>query len=201
MINMNILRTALAATTMLSAALFATNANADSHDLTSNLYLKPEIAYVLPADGDVDDTVFLGARVGYEIDDNWAAELESGWMEFGWDANDNLKNLDMTTVPVLANLRYGQRCSDDQMGWYGYTGLGWAYNHLESNSAEMRADGSFAWQIGAGVEYPVAAGLDVFLDVRYLWNRSNIDIPNGASRVAPDDAVLSSVLFTTGVKF
>ncbi len=198
---MNILRTALAATTMLSAALFATNANADSHDLTSNLYLKPEIAYVLPADGDVDDTVFLGARVGYEIDDNWAAELESGWMEFGWDANDNLKNLDMTTVPVLANLRYGQRCSDDQMGWYGYTGLGWAYNHLESNSAEMRADGSFAWQIGAGVEYPVAAGLDVFLDVRYLWNRSNIDIPNGASRVAPDDAVLSSVLFTTGVKF
>lgn len=198
---MNILRTALAATTMLSAALFATNANADSHDLTSNLYLKPEIAYVLPADGDVDDTVFLGARVGYEIDDNWAAELESGWMEFGWDANDNLKNLDMTTVPVLANLRYGQRCSDDQMGWYGYTGLGWAYNSLESNSAEMRADGSFAWQIGAGVEYPVAAGLDVFLDVRYLWNRSNIDIPNGASRVAPDDAVLSSVLFTTGVKF
>jgi opacity protein-like surface antigen len=65
----------------------------------------------------------------------------------------------------------------------------------------MRADGSFAWQIGAGVEYPVAAGLDVFLDVRYLWNRSNIDIPNGATRVAPDDAVLSSVLFTTGVKF
>jgi outer membrane protein W len=201
MINMNILRTALAATTMLSAALFATNASADSHDLTSNLYLKPEVAYVLPADGDVDGTVFVGARVGYEIDDNWAAELESGWMEFGWDANDNLKNLDMTTVPVLANLRYGQRCSDDQMGWYGYTGLGWAYNHLESNSAEMRADGSLAWQIGAGVEYPVAAGLDVFLDVRYLWNRSNIDIPNGASRVAPDDAVLSSVLFTTGVKF
>jgi outer membrane protein W len=201
MINMNILRAALAATTMLSAALFATNANADSHDLTSNLYLKPEIAYVLPADGDVDDTVFLGARVGYEIDDNWAAELESGWMEYGWDANDNLKNLDITTVPVLANLRYGQRCSDEEMGWYGYTGLGWAYNHLESNSAEMRADGSFAWQIGAGVEYPVAAGLDVFLDVRYLWNRSNIDIPNGASRVAPDDAVLSSVLFTTGVKF
>jgi len=198
---MNILRAALAATTMLSAALFATNANADSHDLTSNLYLKPEIAYVLPADGDVDDTVFLGARVGYEIDDNWAAELESGWMEYGWDANDNLKNLDITTVPVLANLRYGQRCSDEEMGWYGYTGLGWAYNHLESNSAEMRADGSFAWQIGAGVEYPVAAGLDVFLDVRYLWNRSNIDIPNGASRVAPDDAVLSSVLFTTGVKF
>jgi opacity protein-like surface antigen len=122
-------------------------------------------------------------------------------MEYGWDATDTQKNLDITTIPVLANLRYGQRCSDQEMGWYGYGGLGWAFNDLEDNSAEMRADGSFAWQIGAGVEYPVAAGLDVFLDVRYLWNRSNIDIPNGATRVAPDDAVLSSVLFTTGVKF
>lgn len=198
---MKILRAAVAATSLLGAAFCSSSAFADNHQVADHLYIKPEIAYVLPADGDVDDTVFLGARVGYTLDDNWAAELESGWMEFGWDATDTQKNLDITTIPVLANLRYGQRCSDEEMGWYGYGGLGWAFNDLEDNSAEMRADGSFAWQIGAGVEYPVAAGLDVFLDVRYLWNRSNIDIPNGASRVAPDDAVLSSVLFTTGVKF
>ncbi len=198
---MNIIRAAVAATGLLGAALMSSSAYADNHDLASNLYLKPEIAYVLPADGDVDDTVFLGARVGYQLDDNWATELESGWMEYGWDASDTQKNLDITTIPVLANLRYGQRCSDQEMGWYTYSGLGWAFNDLDNNTAEMRADGSFAWQIGAGIEYPIAAGLDLFLDLRYLWNRSNIDIPNGATRTAPDDAVLSSVLFTTGVKF
>jgi opacity protein-like surface antigen len=87
------------------------------------------------------------------------------------------------------------------MGWYSYLGAGWAFNDLESNTLEARADGSFAWQIGAGIEIPVTQGLDAFLDLRYLWNRANIDIPNGANRVAPDDAVLSSVLFTGGVKF
>lgn len=176
-------------------------AHADNHETIDNLYIKPEIAYVLPADGDVDDTIFLGARVGYELDENWAAELESGWMELGWDASDTQKNLDITTIPVLANLRYGQRCSDEEMGWYGYGGIGWAFNDLESNAAGMDTDGSFAWQVGAGIEYPVASGLDLFLDVRYLWNRANIDMPAGASASAPDDAVLSSVLFTTGVKF
>jgi hypothetical protein len=198
---MKILRAAIAATGLLGAALCSSNAFADNHEVTDHLYLKPEVAYVLPVDGNVDDTIFLGARVGYQLDDNWATELESGWMEYGWDPTDKIKNLDLTTIPVLANLRYGQRCSDAEMGWYGYGGLGWAFNDLESNSDQMRADGSFAWQIGAGVEYPVAAGVDLFLDVRYLWNRSNIDIPNGVSRVGPDDAVLSSVLFTTGVKF
>ncbi len=198
---MKILRAAVAVTSLLGAAFCSSSAFADNHEIADHLYLKPEIAYVLPADGDVDDSIFLGARVGYTLDENWAAELESGWMELGWDANDTQKNLDITTIPVLANLRYGQRCSDEEMGWYGYSGIGWAFNDLENNTAEMRADGSFAWQIGAGVEYPVAAGVDVFLDVRYLWNRANIDIPDGASRVAPDDAVLSSVLFTTGVKF
>ncbi|MFN4897056.1 MAG: outer membrane beta-barrel protein [Pseudomonadota bacterium] len=198
---MKILRAAVAATSLLGAAFCSSNAIAEHHEMTDRLYIKPEIAYVLPADGDVDDTVFLGARVGYELDDNWAAELESGWMEYGWDASATQKNLDITTIPVLANLRYGQRCSDAEMGWYGYGGIGWAFNDLEDNSEEMRADGSFAWQIGAGVEYPITTGLDVFLDIRYLWNRSNIDIPNGRVRTAADDAVLSSVLFTTGVKF
>jgi hypothetical protein len=195
---MKLLRYALAA----AAVCGATSINSDAHAQdTSNLYLKPEVAYVLPVDGDVDDTIFVGAKAGYEIDDNWAAEIESGWMEYGWDATSNVRNLDVTTIPVLGNLRYGQRCSDDQVGWYGYGGLGWAFNDLEHNSLQARADGSFAWQIGAGVEIPVTTGLDAFLDLRYLWNRANVDVPNGVARVAADDIVLSSVLFTAGVKF
>jgi opacity protein-like surface antigen len=195
---MKIVRAALAVAGVWAAAGVCSDVKADFHE---ELYVKPEVAYVLPADGDVDDTVFLGAKVGYQLDENFALEAESGWMKYGWDATDSVKNLDITTIPVLGNLRYGQRCSDEEMGWYSYLGAGWAFNDLESNSLEMRADGSFAWQIGAGIEIPVTEGLDAFLDLRYLWNRSNIDIPNGAARVAPDDAVLSSVLFTGGVKF
>jgi hypothetical protein len=195
---MKIVRYALAASAVVCATFVKSDVQAQ--DL-SNVYLKPEVAYVLPVDGNVDDTVFVGAKAGYEIDDNWAAEIESGWMQPGWDATDRVRNLDVDVVPVLGNLRYGQRCSDEEIGWYGYGGLGWAFNHLETNSLQARADGSFAWQIGAGVEIPVATNLDVFLDVRYLWNRANVDVPNGVARTFADDIVLSSVLFTTGVKF
>jgi hypothetical protein len=195
---MKIVRAALAVAGVWAAAGVWSEVKADFHE---ELYVKPEVAYVLPADGDVDDTIFLGAKVGYQMDENIALELESGWMEYGWDATDSVQNLDIQTIPVLGNFRYGQRCSDEEMGWYSYLGAGWAFNDLESNTLEARADGSFAWQIGAGIEIPVTQGLDAFLDLRYLWNRANIDIPNGANRVAPDDAVLSSVLFTGGVKF
>jgi len=195
---MKIVRYALAASAVVCATFVKSDVQAQ--DL-SNVYLKPEVAYVLPVDGEVDDTVFVGAKAGYELDDNWAAEIESGWMQPGWDANDRVRNLEVTTIPVLGNLRYGQRCSDEEIGWYGYGGLGWAFNDLEKNSLQARADGSFAWQIGAGVEIPVAANLDAFLDVRYLWNRANVDVPNGVVRTSGDDIVLSSVLFTAGVKF
>lgn len=195
---MRIVRAALAVVGIWAAAGMQSEVKADFHE---ELYVKPEVAYVLPADGDVDDTIFLGAKVGYQMDENIALELESGWMEYGWDATDSVKNLDIQTIPVLGNFRYGQRCSDEEMGWYSYLGAGWAFNDLESNTLEAKADGSFAWQIGAGIEIPVTQGLDAFFDLRYLWNRANIDTPNGVARVAPDDAVLSSVLFTGGVKF
>jgi hypothetical protein len=195
---MKIFRAALVASGLFGAAVASDNASAQ--DMNA-LYLKPEVAYVLPVDGEVKSTVFVGAKLGYELDDNWALEAESGWMRPGWEATDTVRNLEVTTIPVLGNLRYGQRCSDEEMGWYGYGGLGWAFNDLEDNSLQARADGSFAWQIGGGVEIPVSQGLDAFLDLRYLWNRANIDVPNGVARVSSDDIVLSSVLFTAGVKF
>jgi hypothetical protein len=195
---MKIVRAALVASSLLSAVVATQSASAQD---MNQVYFKPEVAYVLPVDGDVKSTVFVGAKVGYELDDNWAVEAESGWMQPSWNATDSVRGLDVTTIPVLGNLRYGQRCSDEEMGWYGYGGLGWAFNDLEDNSLQARADGSFAWQIGGGVEIPVSQGLDAFLDLRYLWNRANVDVPNGVARVSADDIVLSSVLFTAGVKF
>jgi hypothetical protein len=160
---MRIVRAALAVTGLWAAAGMWSEVKADFHE---ELYVKPEVAYVLPADGDVDDTIFLGAKVGYQMDENIALELESGWMEYGWDATDSVKNLDIQTIPVLGNFRYGQRCSDEEIGWYSYLGAGWAFNDLESNTLEAKADGSFAWQIGAGIEIPVTQGLDAYFDLR-----------------------------------
>jgi hypothetical protein len=195
---MKILRAALVASSLLSAAVAAKSASAQ--DMNA-VYFKPEVAYVLPVDGDVKSTVFVGAKVGYELDDNWAIEAESGWMRPRWQANEVVRSVDVTSIPVLGNLRYGQRCSDEEMGWYGYGGAGWAFNDAETNALEARADGSFAWQLGGGVEIPVSQGLDAFLDLRYLWNRANVDVPAGVARTSADDIVLSSVLFTAGLKF
>ncbi len=193
---MKILKTSLVVTGLLAAAAFQSEAKAENE-----FYLAPEVAYVLPTDGDVDDTVFVGARAGLNLNESWSAEVESGWMEYGWDATDNVTNIDITTVPVLLNLRYNERCSEDEMGWYAFGGAGWAFNDLEDNDADVDTDDSFAWQAGVGLVAPVAKGVDAFIDARYLWNRADLDAPAAVKAVTSDDVDLSSVLFTAGLKF
>jgi opacity protein-like surface antigen len=193
----------LVVATVIATSFSAVSVSADDH--ANEFYFAPEVAYVLPTDGDVDDTVFVGGRVGYNLDENLALEVESGWMEFGWDAADvtEAQNIDVTTVPVIANIRYGQRCSDEEIGWYTFAGVGWATNDLdnENNALDTEIDDSTVWQVGAGLDIPVASSLDAFLDVRYMGNVADISGPQVVTNVVEDEVDLSSVMFTGGLKF
>lgn len=181
---------------LVGAALVQSEARAQD---VNQVYVAPEVGYALPVDGDVNSAVFLGAKVGYQLDTNWSAEAEAGWARFGWDATEASKNIDTTTIPVLGNLRYTHRCSKEELGWYGYGGAGWGFNDAENNAGDIQVDDSFIWQLGGGVEMPVDTNLDAFLDLRYLWNRA--DVEEGTATGVSDDVVLSSVMLTAGLKF
>lgn len=179
------------------AGVFGTEVKAEDKYLLESIYLKPGVGYTLPTESDVDSTVYLGARAGYEIDTNWAVELEGSWMRFGLDV-PGAKELDVNSTPVLANIRYGQKCDNDQIGWYGYAGVGWSSNHLDSNELDVKLQDAPVWQVGFGAEIPVDTNLDGFLDVRYQANTSDTYAPTG---VEVDNVELNAVIFTAGVKF
>ena len=176
-----------------------TPANAESSD--QGIYFSPEVAYVLPVDGEIDDTIFIGGRLGFGLGNGLSLEAESGWAEYGFDPTSSVTNVDITTIPVLANLRYGNPATSGSPGWYGYGGAGWAFNEMEDNNFDTEVDDSFVWQLGGGMEFPVTTGVLAFLDVRYLWNRADLVAPAAVIERTDDDAVLTSVLFTTGVRF
>lgn len=166
-------------------------------------YFAPEIGYALPTDGDVDDTVFLGARLGYDVNTTWAVELESGWLQYGYDVDDGPQNIDIDAVPILVNARYNiPGCEGDKAQWYLFGGIGAVINDLEDNSLDLELDDSFAWQAGVGVDYPLDNAMSVFLDARYFWNKP--DLSSDAPLLEDthfDDVSLQSVMFVAGLKF
>lgn len=168
----------------------------------TGFYFSPEVAYVLPTDGDVDDSLFVGARLGYDLNPNWALELESGWTEIGVDTDFGPENLDIEMIPVMANLRYNfDRC--EWGNFYLFGGAGASINHLEDDlGTNLEIDDSVAWQLGVGAEMPLSDSIDGFVDVRYFYNEP--DLKNEGivgDAVLPADANLESVWFNVGVQF
>jgi hypothetical protein len=172
-------------------------------DTDQGIYFAPEIGYVLPTDGNVDDSVFLGARVGYEFDCHWALELESGWTRVGYDvSHGGPQNVDVDVIPVLANVRFTGQAGDSNWDWYVFGGMGAAFDSVDGGDAVDVGD-SFVWQTGFGADVPIAESTSAFLDVRYQWNQPNlyIDAPLDAQIDDPEHINLHAVMFTTGVKF
>jgi opacity protein-like surface antigen len=181
-----------------ACSMFAgTAAFADHHKgKGGNLYLVPEIGYVLPVDGEVDDTLFLGGILGYQIDENLAVELESGWAQYEIDFADELKDKELDLVPILVNLKYSD-CAWDDVRWYVYGGIGSSLVNLDGRVDGTNSDDNFAWQVGTGLENPVDHGLSLVFDLRYQYTDPSISTKTyGADGITTD-----SVFFNFGVKF
>ena len=178
-------------------------------DTMDRIYFAPEVGYVLPTDSKVDDTVFVGGRLGYNFDENWAIEAESGWMRFEYEVDKvrgGHEDIDIDSVPIMGNVRYtGTRCEDDKFDWYVFGGVGANINNIQSNQLGVSLDNSVAWQAGLGADYFVTDRTTLFLDARYLWNNPNVSADNSRLDEALDrenvDVDLKSVMFTGGVKF
>lgn len=171
----------------LLCGMGATSLSADG------LYIVPEIGYSLPTEKEIDDTYFLGLRLGSEISDNLAIEIESGYSEYKIDFTDRIQNVDMQHIPLLINLHYSFS-GWDKGGLFIFAGAGVGFNDLDNPiDSGNDADDTFSWQAGLGYEADLSDSTALVFDVRYYRNDPDLDFDS--------ELALSAVLFNLGIKF
>lgn len=139
---------------------------------------------------DADTGFVVGAAIGTGLD-NWVKglriELEASYRrndvggawseETFWSTSSGSIDANMSTFSIMSNVAY-----DFDVGMkvkpYVMAGAGWARSHFDGalvttggsqwgNSFDTESSG-FAWQLGAGINYEVAPGVDVGLGYRYF---------------------------------
>ena len=145
---------------------------ASADDFCGRLYVAPEVLGFFPQKSAVKDSTFVGLRGGYEITENFAAEIETGWVSF--DVRHNGRNLaTLDNVPILANARYSFLGLHNDWDIFVLGGLGVGINTFgveDEGLSGKSQSGTFAAQKGGGVEYRFTDTISVTGDVRYYWN-------------------------------
>jgi len=134
---------------------------------------------------DADTGFVLGGAIGTGLD-NWQKglriELEASYRRndvgglWGTYLSSGPIDANFSTFAMMANVWY-----EHDMGWkvkpYVGGGVGWARTHLDgafittagsTNTVFDVTDDGFAWQLGAGLNYEAAPGVDVGLGYRYF---------------------------------
>lgn len=175
-----------------SKAVLADHVHNDSSTWTLHgWYLEPEVDAFIPFNDDVDATVFLGGKLGYEWNEYLSLEIDTGW------ANADLAGGigDVTTVPLLFNVRLNIFPGVYVVDYYVFGGVGIGFNDIDVNIPGVEIDNSFAGQIGGGAEYHINEYLAAFLNVRFYFNDPDVNVPV----LGEEDVELNAVLIGGGV--
>ncbi len=159
---------------------------------------------------DADTGLVLGGAIGTSLE-KWAqglkAELEVSyrrndlggfWSESGGSESGSIDG-NLSTFAVMANVWYDFDVGSKFVPYVG-GGAGWARMHgdwqqLGSDTSSTTADISgFAWQLGLGFHYPVAANVDAGLGYRYFRGPrfNEVDFEDGTGVLDNDN---HSVMF------
>ena len=160
-----------------------------------------------------DPGVRVDLSVGYNLTENWAVELESGFSynelsQFG-DFTD--PGYHLYQVPVLLNGIYKYSFNDKWQG-YGGVGLGGVASILDLSSGGWGSDNTdyqFGYQAELGVKYHISANWECDLGYKFLgttdheWTVNN-GHPNSLNYRYKDhlDATMShTILLSLTYKF
>lgn len=147
-------------------------------DYCGRLYVAPEVLGMFPTKKAVKDTAFVGLRFGYELDENIAIELESGWA--GMDIRHAGRELgELNNTPLLANIRYGFMGARSPFDVFLLGGLGVAFNDFSVENELLTGhskSGTFAAQAGAGVSYSFTPEIGITAEARYYWNDPRVRV-------------------------
>lgn len=135
-----------------------------------------------------DPGYFLGTAVGYRICDDFRAEAEFGYrnnhlkrVKFGYN-NESLSfkiGGHAETFSGMANVYYDVPVCFYSIRPYVGAGIGYAYTKFDPHAGassdvafgKTHKDG-FAWQVMAGVSYPICDHVDLAIEYRFFRNEA-----------------------------
>ena len=158
-------------------------------DWSDNLYLSADFGGVFQQDATYIQSALSGRptatfnpgiradiNLGYNLNDSWAVELETGFM---WNSMDNVggrslssisQSVDMYSVPILANIIYQV---PTKTSWVPYFGVGAGgvvgiYDLKSRGTDYSDTDFTFAYQAEAGLDYALSKNVSVGIAYKFL---------------------------------
>lgn len=170
---------------------FASNAEAQGDDERGYINLSIYGAGVFPNDDDVDEELYLGGRITYDILDYVEIGVEAGWVEYKVDDGAGIDAGDITGVPILGViiLKYPIEATDDRLVPFAVVGAGvvlWSFDEsslLDVNGISVTGDESFAFKVGGGFDYYLTDNMAVFFEGSYMWSEYDVSISAGGAVV------------------
>jgi len=158
------------------------------------VYVQPGVEVITPLNDDLDTSVYLGAKVGYELNEWWSIFVETGWAELDLSGGTG----DVTVVPLLFNVRYNFFPDVYIFDYYVFGGIGYSFNDINFiPDPTVEVEDDFAGQIGGGAEYWITNSFSVYLNARFFFSDPNL---NGVV-LGRDDMDLSSFLLGGGIRW
>lgn len=158
------------------------------------IYLQPGVDVIIPLNDDLDTSVYLSGKIGYELNEWWSIFFETGWSELDLVEGAG----DVTVVPVLFNVRFNFFPDVYIFDYYIFGGIGYSFNDISFDAdPAVEVDGAFAGQIGGGAEYWITDSFSVFLNARFFFSDPDL---NGVV-LGRDDMDLSSFLLGGGIRW
>lgn len=161
--------------------------------------------------GDLDEGFAVGAAAGYAVGNGLRLEGE-----FLYSSNDlgSIEELDVDSIEFnhaafFANVLYDIPMQGGFSPYIG-AGIGYGSSTFDIDSDEVHDEGT-AWQIKAGVTYPVNDSLTLDLGYRYMdmadWNAAidGVDLPDDSPDAGPGTAAIefepTAHILTVGARF
>jgi opacity protein-like surface antigen len=181
------MKTIICPIVMIGAALMMSAASACAADWTDNLYLNADAGAAfqqnasLVQNGVAQNATFNpGLRaditLGYDINDSWAAELETGII---WNSIDQVggislgsidQSVDIYSVPILANIVFKV---PTKTPWSPYLGVGAGgvvstFSFESAGTSYSDTGLTFAYQAKAGLDYALSKNASIGIAYKFL---------------------------------
>jgi outer membrane protein W len=178
----------------LGSTAFAQELYEEEGSWLQGTYVQPEVDVIIPLNDDLDASVYLSGKIGYELNEWWSIFVEVGWSEM--DLSEGAG--DVTTVPLLFNVRYTFFPDVYIFDYYIFGGIGYSFNSINFDpDPTVEVDDDFAGQIGAGADYWITKDFSVYLNARFFFSDPDL---NGVV-LGRDDMDLSSFILGGGIRW
>lgn len=138
---------------------------------------------VFPKDSDIDNSLYVGGKLGYGLNEYFALGAEVGYTSWD-DTEEGVDYGDVQAVPLLANLylRYPLELGGRTFVPYLLGGIGvifWDYEEgalLKSYGITVDMDPKLGVKAGGGFDYFLTENFALSLEGAYVWSDADMSV-------------------------